>query len=123
MAGLPAEFTGPVSRHTTVDAAALMHNAALNVVAASPQSGLAIVDDPGARMTAMFNHLEYDARTLHEEYLRDRAAGRGTAMPDDYYPSGVLIPPRHASWHTLARRFFANWLDGLAEARPMRCAA
>lgn len=123
MAGLPAEFAGPVSRHTTVDTAAVMHHGALNVVAASSQSGLAIVDDPAARMTALFNHMEYDARTLHEEYMRDRTAGRGTAIPQDYYRDGALIPPLRAPWHVTAQRFFDNWLDGLAEARVVRCAA
>ena len=123
MAGLPAEFSGPVSRHTTIDAAAVMHHGALNVVAASAQSGLAIVDDPAARMTAMFNHLEYDARTLHEEYLRDRTAGRNTPMPQDYYRNGALIPPLRAPWQVTAQRLFDNWLDGLAQARTMSCAA
>ena len=123
MAGLPAEIAGPVSRHSAVDAATVMQEPALRVVAASAQSGLAIVDDPRARMTAMFNHIEYDARTLHEEYLRDRAAGRPIALPHDYYRNGVLMPPVHAPWRATARQMFDNWLDGLAGAREMACAA
>ena len=123
MGGLPAEFAGPVSRHTAVDAAAVMGNRALNVVAASSRNGLAIVDDPAARMTAMFNHIEYDARTLHEEYQRDRAAGRGTAMPEDYYRHGVLLPPLRAPWRTTGRRIFGNWLSLLAAAGAARQAA
>lgn len=123
LAGLPAEFIGPVSRHSAVDAAAVMRESSLHVVAASAQSGLSIVDDPRARMTAMFNHIEYDARSLHEEYLRDRAAGRPIAMPQDYYRNGVVIPPLHAPWRTTARRLFDNWLDGLAAGREVACAA
>jgi homoserine O-succinyltransferase len=35
----------------------------------------------------VFNHLEYDATTLGDEYQRDVAAGLKTALPENYYPN------------------------------------
>ena len=121
MAGLPAELPTPVSRHTEVAWSDIVRRSGLSVVAASTATGLAIVDEPGRRTTCMFNHIEYDARTLHDEYFRDRGLGRDIGLPHDYYRNGVLIPPHRAPWRDAGRRLFANWLDvldGLRQSAP-----
>lgn len=122
MRGLPAEFPTPVSRHTEVAAADIVGRG-LSIVATSPASGLAIVDDRAFGATYMFNHIEYDARSLHEEFVRDRAAGKAIALPHDYYRCGFMVPPGPAPWRGAARRLFANWLDLLADGCEERRAA
>jgi len=117
MAGMPPEIPTPVSRHSESAWRDVARRPDLPVVAASTATGLAIVDEPAQRATHMFNHLEYEARALHDEYFRDRSAGRAIALPHDYYGNGVLIPPHRAVWRDAALRLFGNWLDLLARQR------
>src|SRR5581483_9450378 len=57
--GFGAEFPVPVSRHTEVRAADLPAGSGLAILAASPESGLCLVEDDSCRATYMFNHVEY----------------------------------------------------------------
>ncbi len=113
--GLGERFPCPVSRHTEVRRSALPRDAGLRVLAASPMSGLCLVEDRPAAALMMFNHLEYGAGTLIREYRRDRAAGCDIAPPaglDIREPEPAALPWRHA-----AARFFANWLNIVAAMR------
>jgi homoserine O-succinyltransferase len=109
--GFGTEFPVPVSRHTEVCVGDLPVGAGLSVLAASAESGLCLVEDQPNRVICMFNHLEYDAGTLREEYLRDRMAGNSIALPRNYFPSDDprLAPPNN--WRPFGRRLIANWLD------------
>jgi len=107
--GFGEEFPVPVSRHTEVRAADLPAEAGLTVLAASPDSGLCLVGDRN-RTVYMFNHLEYDAETLREEYLRDRSTDKPVGMPQSYFPGD---DPRRMPvnvWQPFAHLLFANWL-------------
>ncbi len=44
----------------------------------SQETGPGLVWDAGLGHAHMINHLEYDADTLHGEYVRDRAKGTPT---------------------------------------------
>ena len=107
--GFGEEFPVPVSRHTEVRAADLPAEAGFTVLAASPDSGLCLVGDRN-RTVYMFNHLEYDAETLREEYLRDRSTDKPVGMPQSYFPGD---DPRRMPvnvWQPFAHLLFANWL-------------
>ena len=108
--GFGEEFPVPVSRHTEVRAADLPAEAGLTVLAASADSGLCLVEDRRNRAVYMFNHLEYDAETLRDEYLRDRSAGKAVDLPQSYFPGD---DPRRMPvnvWQPFAHLLFANWL-------------
>ncbi len=47
----------------------------------SADTGPCLVWDPRLGHAHMINHLEYDAETLHGEYVRDRAKGTPTGKP------------------------------------------
>ncbi|HEY1385727.1 MAG TPA: homoserine O-succinyltransferase, partial [Dongiaceae bacterium] len=109
--GFGADFPVPVSRYTEVRAADLPAVPGLTVLAESPESGLCLIEDRDNGAICMFNHLEYDAGTLREEFLRDRRAGSPAAIPASYFPDDDPGRPPANVWQPWARLFFANWLD------------
>ncbi len=111
--GLGPNFLCPVSRHTEVRREVLPRCSGLRVLAASPISGLCLVEDRPAGALMMFNHLEYESDTLTGEYRRDRAAGCDIAPPEGL---AAGAGPREA-WRPAAARFFSNWLDLAAAGR------
>ena len=108
--GFGEEFPAPVSRHTEVRAADLPTKVGLAVLASSPDTGLCLVEERSSRAVYMFNHLEYDAETLRDEFLRDRLAGKPVGIPRGYFPDD---DPRRAPanvWRPYGHLLFANWL-------------
>jgi homoserine O-succinyltransferase/O-acetyltransferase len=114
--GLARSFPVPVSRHTETRREDLPLDRGLTVLAASRQSGLCMVEDTNRRALCMFNHLEYDADTLAEEFQRDRNEGAAIAVPENYYPSDDPTRPPLNTWRPFARRIFRNWLRGAVPA-------
>lgn len=56
-------------------------------------------------------HLEYDATTLADEYVRDQKKGLGTAIPKNYFPNDdVNERPLH-TWRSHSYLLFSNWLN------------
>lgn len=119
---LPGHFPTPVSRHTETRQEDLPRNAGLTVLAASPQSGLCMIEDRDRPALYMFNHLEYDTDTLAAEYRRDRDAGAEIALPEHYYPSDDATRPPFNTWRPYARRIFRNWLRDIDPMGERRCA-
>lgn len=111
--GIPCRFPVPVSRHTDICAADLARARGLAVLAASPESGLCMVEDRRRQALCVFNHFEYDAGTLDCEYQRDLAAGRPIRPPLNCPPGAAAAPP---PWRAVARRLFSNWLSALVPA-------
>jgi homoserine O-succinyltransferase len=114
--GFGAAFPVPVSRHTEVCAADLPLRAGLTVLAASAETGLGLIEDRARRAVFMFNHLEYDAGTLGEEFLRDRRAGKTIALPRNYFPDDDPARPPVNGWRPYGRLLFANWLGEIDRA-------
>jgi homoserine O-succinyltransferase/O-acetyltransferase len=117
--GFSEEFAAPVSRHTEIRAADLPSGVGLSVLAASRDAGLCLVEDRGNRALYMFNHLEYDAWSLRDEYLRDRLAGKPAGMPRDYF---LEDDPRRIPanvWRPYGHLLIANWLGEICRTtRP-----
>jgi homoserine O-succinyltransferase len=108
--GFGAAFPVPVSRYTEVRTGDLPAQAGLTVLADSAETGLCLIEDRRNRALYMFNHLEYDAETLRNEFLRDRLAGKPAAVPANYFPDDD--PARSAAnvWRPAAYLLFGNWL-------------
>ena len=108
--GFGEAFPVPVSRHTEIRGADLPVEAGLTVLASSAEAGLCLLEDRANRAVYMFNHLEYDAETLRDEFLRDRRAGKPVELPRDYFPGD---DPQRAPlniWRPYGHLLFANWL-------------
>ena len=68
-----------------------------------------MVRDPETGDLFVFNHLEYDATTIGDEYHRDLLAGLNTALPKNYFPNDdPTLPPIT----TGGRLLFCLWLTG-----------
>ncbi|HMC66319.1 MAG TPA: homoserine O-succinyltransferase [Gemmataceae bacterium] len=118
--GFGGEFPAAVSRHTEVRAADLPIEAKLSVLAASPDAGLCLLGDRANRAVYMFNHLEYDAETLRDEFLRDRLAGRPVRVPQGYFPENDPARAPVNVWRPYGQLLFANWLEQIQRAAQPR---
>jgi homoserine O-succinyltransferase len=116
--GMSDEVDIPVSRWTEVRPEDLPADAGLNVLLESPEAGLCLIEDPSHRALHMFNHLEYDAMTLAEEFARDRAKNPGTPPPAHYFPDGDLGRAPKNRWRGHAHLLFANWIDQIYQTAP-----
>jgi hypothetical protein len=72
---------------------------------------LCLTEDRSNRTVYMFNHLEYDADTLKEEFLRDRRAGKMVNIPQNYFPSDDPQQAPTNVWRTWGELLIANWLE------------
>jgi len=111
--GFGETFPVPVSRHTEVRAADLPAQAGLTVLAAAADAGLCLVEDRRRRAVFMFNHLEYDAETLAQEFRRDRQAGKPIGIPANYFPDDDPARPPANGWRSYGRLLFGNWLGDI----------
>jgi homoserine O-succinyltransferase len=66
----------------------------------------------------MFNHLEYDATTLADEYFRDQASGSPIALPHDYFPGDDPARKPTNRWRSHAHLLFGNWINEIYQTTP-----
>lgn len=108
--GLSDCFETPVSRHSYVHTLDVLSRTDLQLIAGCDATGPALIAAPSVRQSFMFNHLEYETGTLHEEYLRDRRTQRKADRPENYYCRDSPVN----NWSTHGQRFFRNWISGLS---------
>ena len=77
-------FMVPHSRHTTVRREDVEKVPALKILSTSPEAGIYALSTESGRQIFITGHSEYDARTLEQEYLRDKAKGLPIAVPKNY---------------------------------------
>ena len=104
-------FMVPQSRYTTVKAEDVAAVPELKILASSPDTGLYAVATPGGRQIFITAHSEYDADTLKNEYLRDRAMGLDTAVPKNYFPDDDPEKEPMVTWRAHANLLYSNWLN------------
>ena len=101
----------PQSRYTTVDINDIKAMPELKVLASSKECGVYAVTNKGGSQIFITGHSEYDADTLKNEYLRDKAAGLDTAIPENYFKDGNPQKKPVVSWRAHANLLFCNWLN------------
>lgn len=101
----------PVSRHTETRRRDLDAVPGLEVLIESEEAGTCMVVDPARRHIHMFNHLEYDAVTLGDEYERDRAKGLAIDLPEHYFPDDDPTRIPENRWRSHAHLFYGNWIN------------
>jgi homoserine O-succinyltransferase/O-acetyltransferase len=116
--GFSDDFSMPVSRWTEVRKSDLPKNAGLEILMESDEMGLCLINDPAHRSLYMFNHIEYDTRSLAEEYERDVSAAKAIALPQNYYPSGDPKKDPENRWRSHAHLLFGNWINEVYQTTP-----
>ena len=102
-------FMVPHSRHTTVRRVEKVP--ALKILSPSPEAGIYALSTENGRQIFITGHSEYDARTLEQEYLRDKAKGLPIAVPKNYYPDDDDTQPPRVTWRSCANLLYSNWLN------------
>ena len=109
--GFDDVFFAPHSRHTEIRKEDIIKVPDLKIVAESPQSGIFVVSSKDGRQIYATGHLEYDADTLHREYVRDKERGLAIKLPANYYPDDDPAQAPVVNWRAHGHLFFANWLN------------
>ncbi|WP_375596999.1 homoserine O-succinyltransferase [Devosia sp. Naph2] len=106
----------PVSRYNDIDRTSLGDG--LEVLIDQPDIGLCMLADRNERAVYFLNHLEYDNRSLADEYERDRAAGLDTPPPENLFPNGDTSAVPENRWRSHAHLLFQNWINEIYQTTP-----
>lgn len=99
----------PVSRINDIDRASL--SADLDILIDNQEIGICMLGDARHRAIHMLNHLEYDNRSLVDEYRRDLKAGLDTPPPTNLFPNGDTTADPENRWRSHAHLLFQNWIN------------
>jgi len=105
----------PVSRYNDMDRASVGDD--LEVLMDS-DIGLCMLGDRDGRAVYFLNHLEYDNRSLADEYERDVKAGLDTAPPANLFPNGDTTVEPENRWRSHAHLLFQNWINEIYQTTP-----
>ncbi|WDR05406.1 homoserine O-succinyltransferase [Devosia rhodophyticola] len=106
----------PVSRFNDIDRKSLGPD--LEVLIDNEDIGICMLDDPKHRAVHMLNHLEYDNRSLADEYQRDIKAGLETPPPENLFPDGDTNIEPENRWRSHAHLLFQNWINEIYQTTP-----
>ena len=106
----------PVSRYNDIDRASLGPD--LEVLIDNAEIGVCMLDDPKHRAVHMLNHLEYDNRSLADEYERDVKAGLETPQPVNLFPNGDTTIEPENRWRSHGHLLFQNWINEIYQTTP-----
>ena len=109
--GFDDVFYVPQSRHTTVNTDDIKQIPELKILSSSEECGVYAVTSRGGRQIFITGHSEYDADTLKNEYLRDKAAGLNIDIPKNYFKDDNPKKPPVVCWRAHANLLFCNWLN------------
>lgn len=109
--GFDDNFLAPHSRYADFSADYLDEHTDLDILAVSDDAGVYLASTKDKRHIFVTGHPEYDAKTLHNEYVRDLSEGMDPAIPVNYYPNNNPDNPPIASWRSHGHLLFANWLN------------
>jgi len=106
----------PVSRYNDIDRTSLGPD--LQILIDNEEIGVCMIDDPKHRAVHMLNHLEYDNRSLADEYERDIKAGLNTPLPANLFPDGNPVAEPENRWRSHAHLLFQNWINEIYQTTP-----
>jgi homoserine O-succinyltransferase len=106
----------PVSRYNDIDRRTLGPD--LEILIDNDEIGVCFIDDPRHRAVHMLNHLEYDNRSLADEYERDLKAGLNPVLPVNLFPNGDTTVDPENRWRSHAHLLFQNWINEIYQTTP-----
>ena len=109
--GFDDTFRVPHSRHTTCRREDIEAVPELKILASSQEAGVYVASTDQGRQIFVTGHSEYDANTLRNEYLRDKAAGLPIEVPKNYFPGDDDTREPVVKWRSSANLLYSNWLN------------
>ena len=106
----------PVSRYNDIDRTSLGKD--LEILIDNEEIGVCLLADKARRALYMLNHLEYDNRSLADEYERDVKAGLDTPPPVNLFPNGDVTVEPENRWRSHAHLLFQNWINEIYQTTP-----
>lgn len=106
----------PVSRYNDIDRNSL--GKGLEVLIDNEEIGVCMLQDKVRPALYMLNHLEYDNRSLADEYERDVKAGLYTPPPVNLFPNGDTTVEPENRWRSHAHLLFQNWINEIYQTTP-----
>lgn len=116
--GFTDTFLAPHSRHTKIEEEKLPTISELDVLARSEEVGTLIAATKDIRKIFVTGHIEYDADTLHNEYVRDKNSNLPIEVPVNYYPGNDDTKAPKNRWRGVAYLFYHNWLNQVYQQTP-----
>ena len=117
MQGFIDRFPMPVSRYTENEKHEI-EKAGLQILAFSPISGVGMVRCPKTKDLFILNHLEYDAITLKDEFLRDKLQNIQIDIPANYFPNDDITLQPLNRWRPYAFLLFTNFINEVYQDVP-----
>ncbi len=115
--GFINDFPMPVSRFTENKKEDIYKNE-LDLLAYSESSGVGMVRCPKSKDLYILNHLEYDANTLNEEYIRDKMGNLNIQIPENYFPLNNINKNPINRWRPYAFLLFSNFINEVYQDVP-----
>jgi homoserine O-succinyltransferase len=106
----------PVSRYNDIDRTSFGPD--LEILIDNEEIGVCMLGDRKRPALYMLNHLEYDNRSLADEYERDVKAGLDTPPPKNLFPGGNPIREPENRWRSHAHLLFQNWINEIYQTTP-----
>lgn len=116
--GFSDDLMIPVSRYNDIDRKSLGKD--LRILIDNDEIGVCMLGDPKHRAIHMLNHLEYDNRSLADEYERDVKAGLDTAPPVNLFPNDDPSQEPPNRWRSHGHLLFQNWINEIYQTTPFR---
>ena len=117
MNGFIDRFPMPVSRYTENKEKEILQSG-LEILAFSSESGVGMVRCPKSKDLFILNHLEYDAKTLKDEFLRDKAGNFDIKLPNNYFPNNDINLEPINRWRPYAFLLFSNFINEVYQDVP-----
>jgi homoserine O-succinyltransferase len=114
--GFSDDLAVPVSRYNDIDRASLDED--LEVLIDNEEIGICMLGDRRLRALYMLNHLEYDNRSLVEEFERDHKAGLEPTLPIDLFPNNDPTAEPENRWRSHGHLLFQNWINEIYQTTP-----
>ncbi|GEM01170.1 homoserine O-succinyltransferase [Halolactibacillus halophilus] len=111
MRGINDEFLAPHSRKTDAIYQYIKHHPDLLMLDDSKEAGPLLIASKDERHVMITGHIEYDADTLNEEFIRDLNKGIKVDAPTNYFPNNNPNEDPKNRWRSLAYLLFSNWLN------------
>ena len=117
MHGFTDSFPMPVSRFTENKKNDIL-DAGLEVLAHSLETGVGMARCPKTKDLFILNHLEYDAKTLKEEFFRDKLENPEITLPANYFPDNNIKLEPINRWRPYAFLLFSNFINEVYQDVP-----
>ncbi|MBU8878975.1 homoserine O-succinyltransferase [Bacillus sp. FJAT-29790] len=109
--GFDDAFLAPHSRNTDIYIEELQNHPNVKLLSSSEEAGPFIMSANDGKQIMITGHLEYEARTLADEYRRDLDKGLNIHMPQNYFPNDDPGKQPLNKWRSHAHLLFSNWLN------------